>query len=213
MSGKGTETEHLNDVFGKICDNDSDFFDISDDVDKTEYSEYDRRRHSCSFTGHREISPEETTELVPKIRSTVLYLISKGVTEFHVGGAEGFDTVAAGVVHEIARNRGGIRLILELPYEKKMTYLKKNAKERRFYEFIKSVADEVNVHGTRVTGRLEAINSLYKRNRVLAEKSYYCVCYMRERRGGTGYTVNYAETLDCQIINLAEKSFEEDNNG
>lgn len=210
MSGNDEEAAKLDDVFEKICENDSDFFDISDDQDKTEYSEYDRRRHSCSFTGHREISAAEINELVPRLRSTVLYLISKGVTEFHAGGAEGFDTVAAGVVHEIARNGRGIRLILELPYEKSMTYLKKNAKERRFYEFIKSVADEVNVHGKKAESRLDAINSLYKRDRILAEKSYYCVCYMREKRGGTAYTVNYAKTLDCQIINLAEKNFAEE---
>ena len=169
------------------------------------FCESDNRRRSCSFTGHREISQEEINVLVPKLRSTILYLISKGVTEFHAGGAEGFDTLAAGVVHEISMNHEGIRLVLELPYEKTFGHLKPDAKEKRFYEFIKSVADEVNVHGEKPKGRYDAKNSLLKRNRVLMDKSYYCVCYMRDNKGGTAYTVKYAKTIDNHIINLAEE--------
>ncbi|MBP3580500.1 MAG: DUF1273 family protein [Clostridia bacterium] len=168
------------------------------------FCDYDARRSSCSFTGHRVISQEKVHELIPKLKSTVLYLISKGVTEFHTGGADGFDTIAAGVVHEAAMTHKHVRLVLELPYEKSFAHLKKNAQEKRFYEFIKSVADEVNVHGQKPVSKLEAVKSLYKRNRVLMDKSYYCVCYMQEETGGTAYTVNYAKNLDCNIINLAK---------
>ncbi len=183
------EEESISDIFGQgpevFCD-------------------YDTRRRSCSFTGHRVISQEKVHELIPKLKSTVLYLISKGVTEFHAGGADGFDTIAAGVVHEAAMTHKHVRLVLELPYEKSFIHLKKNAQEKRFYEFIKSVADEVNVHGQKPVSKLEAVKALYKRNRVLIDKSYYCVCYMKEETGGTAYTVNYAKNLDCNIINLAK---------
>lgn len=168
------------------------------------FYESDQRRKSCSFTGHRDLSVKETRKLLPKLRSTILYLISQGVTEFHAGGAEGFDTLAAGVVHEISRTHEGVRLVLELPYERSFSRDTDTSQKKRFYEYIKSVADEVNIHGKKPTGKLEAVECLYKRNRVLMNKSYYCVCYMREPVGGTAYTVNYAKTLDCLIINLAE---------
>ena len=182
--------------------------ELIDDSEKSEseiFCETDSRRRSCSFTGHRNLTQAELSVVVPKLRSTILQLISQGVTEFHAGGAEGFDTVAAGVVHEISRSHEGIRLVLELPYEKTFGHLQPDAKEKRFYEFIKSVADEINVHGEKPKGRNEAKDSLLKRNRVLMDKSYYCVCYLKDNKGGTAYTVKYASTIDNYIINLAEE--------
>ena len=201
MNWNDLEAEEYAMLLSELCDD-----DINGLTQPEVYCDYDTRRHSCSFTGHRELSVEDTHKLVPKLRSTVLYLISQGVTEFHAGGAEGFDTLAAGVVHEISQTHENVRLILELPYEKNFSHLKENSKEKRFYEFIKSVADEVNVHGTRPNGKLEAVKLLYKRNRVLMDKSYYCVCFLRDDKGGTAYTVNYANNLDCKVINLATDS-------
>ncbi len=204
------------DILDNFDNNDRFDFEYHDDYMQTEiseggcgvcaepYYEQDQRRASCSFTGHRDLSAQEKRALVPKLRSTVLYLISQGVTEFHTGGAEGFDTLAAGVVHEISQTHEGIRLVLELPYERSFSREADTSQKKRFYEYIKSVADEVNIHEKKPSGKLEAVECLYKRNRVLMNKSYYCVCYMREPVGGTVYTVNYAKTLDCLIINLAE---------
>lgn len=193
-------------------ENYDDFFDIGDsDIEFDEsaisaepYFEYDNKRVSCSFTGHRIITDAEKAQLIPRLKSTILYLISLGVKEFHCGGALGFDTLAATVVFDVAREHEDISLILELPYEKQA--IKWTDNEKRIYEFLKSKANEVNVHFPNPKDKNEAVQALLSRNRILIDKSHYCVCYHKNTyKGGTAYTVNYAKLHDVQIINLAEQ--------
>ncbi len=167
------------------------------------FIEYDNRRYSCSFTGHRKLSRHERFVLMPKLKSVILYLISCGVKEFHAGGAEGFDTLAAGVVHEISKTHRDIKLIIELPY-KRSGNEKSSSRDSHMRSFILDVADEVNCHGEKPKSYEEAVKMLYKRNRVLVDKSHYCVCYLKTKSGGTAYTVNYAAIRDTSIFNLAE---------
>lgn len=189
---------------------DIDFDSLDSDIDFDQsaacaepFIEYDNRRYSCSFTGHRQLSQQERFMLMPKLKSVILYLINCGVKEFHAGGAEGFDTLAAGVVHEISKERDDIRLILELPY-KRSGFEKGNSRDNHIRSFIMDVADEINYHGEKPKNYEEAVKMLYKRNRVLIDKSHYCVCFLKTKSGGTAYTVNYASLHDTSIINLAE---------
>ena len=194
---------------------DEDFTDINDSdieydlsaISAEPYFEYDNKRISCSFTGHRILSPEERQDLLPALKSTVLYLISQGVKEFHSGGALGFDTLAASVVFDIAREHNDVKLVLDLPYEKQSE--KWSDTDKRFYDFIKSKADIINVHFPNPKNKEEAVKALLSRNRIMVDKSHYCVCYLKDedaKRGGTAYTVNYAKLHDTQIINLCERS-------
>lgn len=193
---------------------DEDFLDISDAeieydlsaISAEPYFEYDNKRISCSFTGHRIISAEEKQRLLPHLKSTVLYLISQGVKEFHSGGAMGFDTLAASVVFDVSREHTDIRLVLDLPYENQTKGW--NETNRRFYDFIKSKAHEINILNKNPKDREEAVRYLLSRNRIMIDKSHYCVCYLKDedaKKGGTAYTVNYAKLHDTQIINLYEK--------
>lgn len=192
----------------EFCEDD--FFDISDAeiefdlsaISAEPYFEYDNKRISCSFTGHRVISPDEKKSLLPSLKSTILYLITQGVKEFHCGGAIGFDTLAASVVFDILRERPDIKLILELPYANQSGKWKEN--EKKYYDFLKSKANEIYVHSKNPKSREEAVKALLGRNRILIDKSHYCVCYHKHEKGGTAYTVNYAKLHDVQIINLAE---------
>ena len=197
----------------RMCDNysDADFFEISDadieydlsDVSSEPYLEYDNKRISCSFTGHRNISVPDRAALLPRLKSTVLYLISQGVKEFHCGGALGFDTLAASVILDISRLHEDVKLILELPYDGQSSGW--SDEDRRIYDFIKSKADQVNVHGENPKNREQAVKLLLRRNRILVDKSHYCVCFLGKNSGGTLYTVNYAKLHDVQIINLFEQ--------
>ena len=192
----------FDDIFSDLADDadmDFDGYDISSEP----YTEYDNKRISCSFTGHRIISAEERISLVPALKSTILYLISLGVKEFHCGGAMGFDTLAAGVVFDVSREHPEIKLILELPYENQSSKWKDA--DKRFYDFVKSKANEINVYSANPKNKDEAVNALLKRNRKMIDKSYYCVCFLKENKGGTAYTVNYAKLHDLHIINLAEQ--------
>ena len=191
----------FDDIFSDFADDadiDFDGYDISYEP----YTEYDNKRISCSFTGHRIISVAERVSLVPAIKSTVLYLISLGVKEFHCGGAMGFDTLAAGVVYDISREHPEIKLILELPYENQSA--KWAEIDKRFYDFIKSKAHEINICSGNPKNKEEAVKALLTRNRKMIDKSYYCVCFLKNSKGGTAYTVNYAKLHDLHIINLAE---------
>ena len=49
---------------------------------------------------------------------------------------------------------------------------------------------------------LYTADCMLARNRNLVDNSAYLVCYFRERRGGTAYTVDYADRQGIQIIRL-----------
>lgn len=164
-------------------------------------SEYDNKFSSCSFTGHRILSLKEKNELISILKKEILYLISNGVTEFHCGGALGFDTLAASVVFDLSRQFKNIKLILELPYENQAEKWK--PEDKRKYEFLKSKASEINFHSKNPACKQQAIDALLKRNRIMIDKSQYCICYYKNSHSGTAYTVNYAKLHDRQITNLA----------
>lgn len=169
------------------------------------YFDYDGKRKSCVFTGHRFLTTSEKHALLSTLKSTILYLISQGVKDFHCGAALGFDTLAAAMVYDVSREHGDIRLILDIPYENQTE--KWGEKDRRHYEFIKSVAHETVIHSGNPKNKDDATKALLARNRAMVDKSHYCVCYLKDtaaKRGGTAYTVNYAKLHDLQIINLAE---------
>ena len=95
---------------------------------------------------------------------------------------------------------------MEIPYEKQSE--KWSDDDKRFYDFLKNKAHEINIHGNNPKNREEAVKLLLARNRIMIDKSYYCVCYLKDetaKSGGTAYTVNYARLHDLQIINLAEQ--------
>ena len=179
-----------------------DFFPVDDNE---VFSDYDGRRMSCSFTGHRQIAKEEEYGIMLKLRATIQYLVSQGVKDFHAGGAVGFDTLAAIAVLQVKNEHDDVRLILDLPYEKQLSE-KWSDKQKRQYKMVLENADVVNIHSKRYSDYEAARQALLKRDRILVENSYYCVCYLRPGtdRGGTLYTVNYAKRGNTHIINLAE---------
>ena len=56
---------------------------------------------TCCFTGHRIIANEKKKAIFDKTREVVVSLIEKGVRYFGVGGAIGYDTIAAHVIGRI----------------------------------------------------------------------------------------------------------------
>lgn len=66
----------------------------------------------CFFIGHR----DAMQDIVPALERTVEALMTRGVTEFFVGGYGGFDCLAAGAVIRAKRSHPHITLELLLPY-------------------------------------------------------------------------------------------------
>ena len=102
-----------------------------------QYKIYDGREHTCFFTGHRNMPKNLTPEILRRLKATVTYLCTKGVTDFHAGGALGFGTLAAMQIIDIRRAHPGVRLILDLPYKNQS--VKWNANQQRIYDFILSL--------------------------------------------------------------------------
>lgn len=155
------------------------------------------RDKTCFFTGHRDIPKELYPEVQEKIEQIVERLIAQGVLYFGVGGARGFDTLAAFTVLKLRPRHPELRLVL-------IGACKDQAfgwpgEDRKMFELIAAQADKVIY-----TSEKYYSGCMYKRNRHMADKSGWCVCYLDRATGGTAYTVNYARSIGVRILNLAE---------
>ncbi len=155
-----------------------------------------QRGITACFTGHRKIPADEYETLAARLREAVIHLIERGYRYFGVGGALGFDTLAAKTVLELKVEYPHIKLILVLPCKNQTLYW--NSRDKQIYDDICRLADKV----TYLRDKYE-LGCMHARNRHLVENSSVCVCYLTHSGGGTDYTVFYAKNLGLEIINLA----------
>ncbi|MBQ8249137.1 MAG: DUF1273 family protein [Clostridia bacterium] len=155
-----------------------------------------KKQYTVCFTGHRQIPSGEYETLAARLREVVARLIERGFCYFGVGGALGFDTLAAETVLDFKEKYPYIKLILVLPCRDQTRYWSDHDKER--YEHICSRADKVTCFYDKYRR-----GCMHERNRHLVDHSSVCVCYLTHYGGGTDYTVSYAEKLGVEIINLA----------
>ncbi|MBA4348352.1 MAG: DUF1273 domain-containing protein [Clostridiales bacterium] len=160
---------------------------------------------SCCFTGHRpdalpahgDDSSEEMQQLLYCLGRAVEAAIEDGVTNFYVGGAQGFDTLAAEYVLRQRVLRPALSLRLALPGQNQSSGW--NARDKARYQAILEEADEVWY-----AAELCSPESMRRRNRYLVDQAGRCIAYLRRMRGGTLYTVNYALDSGIPVDNLAE---------
>lgn len=164
------------------------------------------RAAGCCFTGHRPnalpaLGREGTEEM-----QSLLYLLDRavesaledGVTDFYVGGAQGFDTLAAQAVLRRCHDDPSLSLHLALPGRDQAEGWRECDLAR--YEDILSRAASVWYSAKRCSPE-----SMRRRNRYLVDHAGRCVAYLRRMRGGTLYTVNYALESGIPVDNLAER--------
>lgn len=156
----------------------------------------------CCFTGHRVISPDRYLETVSRLSKAMDLMIEKGVYTFCVGGALGFDTLAAVTVLFYKTFIPSIKLILVLPSKTQTRGWK--SLNIKTYEDVKALSDEVIYVSEEYTH-----GCMFRRNRILVDMSDYCICYLSKNTGGTAYTVNYAKKKGLHIINLCETAEKE----
>ncbi len=155
----------------------------------------DKSKVAC-FSGHRRL-PRDTDELQMKLETAIAGLAGRGVVFFGNGGALGFDQLAGETVLRLKDRYPQIRLVMVLPCPPEQQSLKWNEEQRKRYYRLLERADKVRVLSPKYTS-----GCMLDRNRHLVENSAYLICYLRERRGGTFYTVNYAERQGLDIIEL-----------
>ena len=151
----------------------------------------------CAFTGHRIINAKHVSTLPQKLDLLLEKLIADGYTDFRAGGAMGFDTAAALKVLEKKKKYGFIRLHLYLPCHGQEKGWSPNSK-RAYYHIIKQ-ADSV-----RYCSESYYDGCMHKRNRQMVDGSDICVAYCGSTRGGSAYTMNYAQRNQVRVVNLFE---------
>lgn len=162
------------------------------------------REKCCCFTGHRFLPAMERERLETRLRQEIARLAGEGIDTFLAGGALGFDTVAAQAVLALReRELPGLHLVLVLPCLGQES--RWDAASIQLYHELMGQADEVIY-----TADVYTEGCMHLRNRYLVDHSSRCLCYLRENRGGTAYTVRYAERQGLQVTNLAERETGED---
>ena len=151
------------------------------------------REQTCCFTGHRRMTAAERETATVWLEQTVIELIKQGIVYFGVGGAIGFDMLAANTVLRLRRRFPHIRLIVVLPCEDMDA--KWSPYEREQLEHILRDADKVVSMAKTYTP-----DCMKRRDRHLADHSSVCVAWLTHYGGGTGYTVEYARRQGVKII-------------
>lgn len=172
--------------------------------------EPDISEKTVCFTGHRMIQQSEYQKIEEKLNLVIDDLIRRGFTLFLSGGALGFDTMAAIAVLNKKKEYPLIRLGLILPCRNQSS--KWNEADQIKYNEILSQADFIKTLSPEYYD-----GCMLVRNRYLVDHSSLCICYLKNMRGGTLYTVAYAVRNGIDIINLAitnkNPTMKETNNG
>ncbi|MBQ8849546.1 MAG: DUF1273 family protein [Clostridia bacterium] len=151
---------------------------------------------TCCFTGHRVLPAEQIECLYRELDRVLDILIRSGVSDFRVGGALGFDTLAALCVLDKRRVCPHLRLELCIPCADQANAWSDS--DRQTYEYIRSQADKVTVLSEKYTR-----GCMHRRNRYMVDGSDYCVAYCTADKGGSAYTVNYAKKKGVKVVDLA----------
>ena len=156
------------------------------------------KANTCCFTGHRNIRKEDEDTIKSKIREQVLIQMDNGISTFMVGGAVGFDMLAAEVLLDLREKEDKeLRLVSVLPY---LEWRERWAEEDMVREDrIIERSDEIIFMGGKIIRR-----TYLDRDRKMVDHSSVCIAYCTRRNGGTAYTVRYALKNGLQVINLAD---------
>lgn len=145
---------------------------------------------NCAFTGHRNFDYyNEIRSLERAIESAIIY---DDVDTFYNGMARGFDLAAAQTVIQLKR-RYKIKLIACVPFYGQKETL--NAFDRKIYEEVLEHCNEIIV-----LSQDYYPGCMYKRNRYMVNNCDMVIAYYRGKRGGTQYTVKYAEEQQKKIV-------------
>lgn len=157
------------------------------------------REHSCAFTGHRSIPRSDYEKIRDNTAAAIRNLVLRGFFHFIVGGALGFDTLAARIVLSLREEYPEIRLTVAVPCEGQADGWREADRIR--YEKIIEHAD-----CALLLSRGYSRSAMLKRNRFMIDNAAVCVAYLSKSRGGTAYTVDYAKSRGLEIINTEKDS-------
>lgn len=160
------------------------------------------KEYTCFFTGHRIIPAKRIEQIKEIIEIKAKNLIEdKGVENFISGGALGFDTMAAETIIKLKEDYPHIKLHLYLPCFDQSRRWSSNDKYK--WRMMMTKVDNY-IYTTESNYTAECMQ---KRNRKMAEDSFYCIAYCVLDKSGTGATLHYAEQLGIVTDNIAESIY------
>ncbi len=156
------------------------------------------RGRCCCFTGHRDMPYQAMEVLLPRLTEAVKELLSKGVDTYLVGGALGFDTVAAIQLINLRRHLyPQLRVVLVRPCADQAA--KWPTAQKILYETVRREAD-----GDILLSDRYYPGCMQKRNAFMVEHSSHLIAYVTRRSGGSYQTATLAQKQGLHIQNLAE---------
>ncbi|MBQ4517231.1 MAG: DUF1273 family protein [Clostridia bacterium] len=151
------------------------------------------KKHTCCFTGHREIDSSVIKPLKKSLKRVLQQLIKEGYLQFISGGALGFDLLAAETVLNLKQKHPHIHLTMALPCRNQDAFW--NLEQKAKYNAILSLADDIIY-----TAEGYYNGCMFKRNRYMVDNASCVIAYLTHGSGGTKYTVDYAEKMSRNII-------------
>ena len=152
------------------------------------------------FTGHRSIK-EPLSNLYRRLdRAIEKAVTDRNASDFYVGGAIGFDMIAALRVLRLKKKYSTVRLHLVLPCPIPEMVMKWSDEDKIAFDDILNRADSITVISDRYYD-----GCMKERNQRLVDLAdTLCICYWNENdnRSGTGQTVRMAERKGLMIKNL-----------
>ena len=155
----------------------------------------DKRSVTCCFTGHRDIPRDQSETITARTELTIRKLmIVSGVKYFGVGGALGFDTLAAQILFRLRETDfPHIKVILVYPFDGFTSRWTDDQKDT--YAWMLSKYDKCVCMSP-----VPSKEAYLARDRHLVDKSSHCIAYCTRDTGGTAYTIRYAANKGGVII-------------
>ncbi|GAB6122379.1 SLOG family protein [Dysgonomonas termitidis] len=151
---------------------------------------------TVAFTGHRHINPNAIAPLKEELTHTIRQQYHNGYTTFIVGGAVGFDLLAAEIVLELQQEFTDIQLFCAVPYAGHHIYFRNESMQRYIHIANKATSNII------LSPRYYDCYFLHRNDYMIEHCSLLIAYYNQSFRSGTGYTVRRAEANNISIINL-----------
>lgn len=161
-------------------------------------SDNTKREYSACFTGHRKIAEGTRTVILDATVNAVVNLVKRGYTDFILGGALGYDTLAANALLILRKqpNYDHIRIHLFLPCESQTKGW--SAEDIAEYNRIKELADTVTYISKDYYDGV-----MLDRNRAMVDASSALISYCTNTvRSGAASTTRYAYKSGLEVIHV-----------
>ena len=153
------------------------------------------REKTCCITAHRSVPAERIEHIKMSLEQEVDRAIRDGFTCFISGFADGVDLLFAGIVAERIAKNPALKLIVAIPYLRRLDTRKKSERTRALID----LCAEIYVAAE------EYHPSVYaKRNRYMVERSDRVIAvYDGREKGGTVGTIRLAHMMKKELREIA----------